>query len=351
MSNDRAAIIRAAFREQASLCRQLDSAFTADILDTVAATLDETTRTGQTILNWPGDALVDALALRLTGGLHALARSKEDAELTRLYDSRKGDLRAILARVVMQWDDWLAPWLASAPQTNEVGRSAVLWPGVLQVARLFGPKVELLELGASAGLNLNMDCYGYELGGVRAGEEDSPVQMKPAWTGPSPDNAAVQVVRRSGCDLNPINVSKPDVAARLLAYVWPDQGARLARIEAALTMAQSRPPLVEKADGADWIDKMLSEPQEEGITRLVYHSIALQYFPSAGRKRVIDAIKRAGETATVKRPLAWLSMEFAAEVKDQAILRLLCWPGDGNPRTLATVHPHGAAVNWVGETD
>jgi hypothetical protein len=340
--------IRAAFLEQARLCRSVGSPFTAQLLETLSETLDETTQTGRVILNWPSDPMVDALKLRIVGGLHALARSGDDAGLTDLYATQMGDMRAILSRVLADWDARLLPWLDGAPQTNEVGRSGMLWPGMMEIAHRFGPRLELLELGASAGLNLNMDHYGYDLGGVIAGEAGSPVQLAPEWRGPPPLAADVEIVRKSGVDLNPLDVSDPAIAARLLAYVWPDQPTRLQRIAAAIDLARRFPPQLARGDGADWIEAQLAAPQEAGVTRVVYHSIALQYFPEAGRKRVIDAIRSAGESATPERPIAWLSMEFRAEVKEHALLRLQCWPGSGELETLAELHPHGAWINWLG---
>ncbi len=340
--------VRAAFRKQADICRDLGSPFAADILATLADALDETTQTGQAVLRWPGDPMADALKLRLTGGLHALARSGEDAELSAIYAAREGDLKRVLPRVLGQWDAWLLPWLESAPQTNEVGRSGALLPGVMAVAQRFGPRVELLELGASAGLNLHMDRFGYDLGGVIAGDPASPVQLRPAWTGNPPVFANVDVVARRGVDLNPLDVSRPDVAARLLAYVWPDQAERLARIAAAIEIARDHPAPVDRGDGADWIEARLAGPQQMGVTRIVYHSIALQYFPEEGRARVIQAIQAAGALATAEHPLAWLSMEFGGSVVgNQARLRLQSWPGDGTSEILADVHPHGASINWL----
>lgn len=61
-------------REQAGWCAKLGSPFTARLLEAVGAMLDRSTRTGRTMLDWPGDPapLADALALRLAGGLHAM---------------------------------------------------------------------------------------------------------------------------------------------------------------------------------------------------------------------------------------------------------------------------------------
>ena len=343
--------IRAAFRRQAELCEAVGSPLTGRVIATLAETLDATTRTGARILDWPTDPLIDALPLRICGGLNALVRGGHDAELAQLYATRAGDFAGVLTRGVREWDDRLYPWLDSAPQTNEVARSGVLWPGMMEVARRFGPRIELLELGASGGLNLNMDRFGYDLAGVKSGDPASGVQLAPAWDGPPSPFAPVEVVARKGVDLNPLDVTDPAVSERMLAYIWPDQSERVARAEAAMVIARAHPPLIEAGDGATWIEAQLPRPQAEGVTRIVYHSIALQYFPPPDRARVIAALRVAGASATAARPLAWLFMEFRDTVSTAPDLCLQCWPGSGEIETLAHVHPHGARIEWVVDTN
>lgn len=338
--------IRAAFRVQAEFCCASGSPLTAEICSILADRLDHATRTGAAILDWPGDPLVDALMMRITGGLNALARSGQDPQLSGLYADRKGDFAGIVPRVIRDWDDWLFGWLDGPPQTNEVARASGLFPGIMAVTHRFGPNVELIELGPSAGLNLNMDRFGYDLGGVKAGDPASPLQLKPEWAGPPPVSAQVNVVSRVGIDRSPLAVSDPGVAERLMAFVWPDQDARLARIEAAIAIARQFPPPIEQGDAAEWTEARLATPQSEGVARIVYHSIVLQYLPPEGRARVSAAIAKAGAAATENRPLAWLSYEFHAQVP-MAELRLTTWP-DGEMVKLADCHPHGAVINWRG---
>lgn len=338
--------IREAFKTQAQFCRASGSPLTADILDALIAVLDRSTRTGAAILDWPGDPMADALKLRIAGGLNALARSGLDPELAALYVARSGDFEGVLRRVVAEHNEWLLPWLDGPPQTNEVARAGALWPGIMAVAARFGPDVELIELGPSAGLNMNMDRFGYDLGGAIAGDSGSGVRIKPQWSGPAPVVAPVNIVSRVGIDRNPLDVSRPEVADRLLAYVWPDQQERVARAEAAIALAQRYPPPIESGDAAEWLEKKLAEPQAEGVARIVYHSIVLQYLPPEGRARVREALRAAGARATGKRPLAWLSMEFSAE-SATAEIRLTGWP-DAEPRKLGDTHPHGAFIQWNG---
>lgn len=339
--------IRQAFLLQSQFCDALNSPLTAQVLRTLAETLDHSTKSGARVLDWPGDPMADALKLRIAGGLNALARSGDDAELTQLYNDRAGDFPTVLKRVLSEWDDRLFAWLDSPPQTNEVARSSVLWPGLMEIARHFGPNMELLELGSSAGLNLNMDRFGYDLGGMKSGDPMSPLQLKPDWHGPAPPSARINVVARAGIDQNPLDAAKPEVAERLLAYVWPDQLERVARAEAAISIAQQFPPPIESGDAADWIEARLSLPQISGVTRVVFHSIVLQYLPPEGRERVRSAIAEAGKRASGERPLAWLFMEFRQKGATSPELCLQCWPG-GDMESLANVHPHGASIHWLG---
>lgn len=337
--------IRDAFQLQAKYCHVAGSALTAEVVAALGDILDHSTRTGARILDWAGDPIVDALPLRIAGGLHALARSGKEDLLTRYYTTRDLEAHPVLRQVIAKWDDWLYPWLDGPPQTNEVARAGALWPAMLEIARRFGPDMEWIEIGTSAGLNLNMDRFGYRLGETVSGDSLSAVQISPKWTGKSPAPAAVNVCDRVGIDLNPLDPTDPAIVDRMLAYIWPDQPERLARAEAAIRVAQANPPPIVKGDATALLAPLLAEPQSEGRTRVIFHSVVLQYFPVEDRAKVRDLIEAAGARADAARPLAWLSMEFPDKVTE-AHITLRCWPGDGAPELLAKTHPHGAWVNW-----
>ena len=149
--------------------------------------LDRSSEIGRRVLDWPGDPgpFGDAVALRLCGGLHFLARNGGAPGARRLYPpaplARRGRALGGAGAGPCSTTRRSAAWLDRAPQTNEVGRSAVLMSGLLVIAARFGLPLRLYELGASAGLNLQLDRYGYDLGGLRAGDPGSPLQLKPDW--------------------------------------------------------------------------------------------------------------------------------------------------------------------------
>jgi hypothetical protein len=42
---------------------------------------------------------------------------------------------------------------------------------------------------------------------------------------------------------------------------------------------------VEQDDAAAWLDRRLAEPARPGMSRIVYHSVALRYFPAEAQDR------------------------------------------------------------------
>ena len=333
--------------KQAGWSRTLGSPLTADVLAVLAEKLSDDSETGRRIRNWPGDADDDAVSMRIAGGLHALARRGTDSVLSALYRGGGGDPAIIIPRIVAEHDDWLAKWLDLPPQTNEVARAGVLWPGLMEIAERFGPDMEWLELGSSAGLNLNMDRFSYDLGGVLAGEATSLVQIKPEWRGPPPRVARINVVDRVGVDRDPVDLTDAEQVERLTSFVWAGMADRMARIEGAIAIAADHPPRIERGDLVDWLEMQLNRPQQPGVTRVIFHSITFQYIPQSARARVERLLEIAGKRATVEKPLARLQMEMV-EFGKPIHLGLQCWPGSGAIETLAHVHPHGAVINWVG---
>jgi hypothetical protein len=348
-ATERERAVRAAFADQAVWAEKLESPFMARLTAVIGARLDRSGQVGRRLLDWPGrpDAGADNVVLRLCGGLHFLVRSGEARALAACYPPNPTPDENILWDAVdaalHDHEGAILQWLESAPQTNEVGRSAVLMAGLLAIADRFGQPIETYELGASAGLNMLLDQYCYDLGGQLAGDQASPLRLAPEWPGPPPPQAKVEIAARAGVDLRPIDPSRD--GERLLAYVWPDQPGRLRQLDAALAIARRSPPGVEQGDAADWLEEKLARPVDPGRSRVVLHSIAYQYFPPETQQRIAATIQEAGAGASEGAPVAWLRFEMApGETKPS--LRLICWPG-GEDRLLAWCHPHGKSVRWL----
>ncbi len=348
---DRESEVRAAFASQAEWCARLGSPFTSLLCRTLGERLDDSTDLGRRVLGWPGkpDALNDSVPLRLCGGLHGLVRAGKLPDLARLYPpnplSDAERLWPALRDAMQEAEPELLPWLDLPPQTNEVARSAVLMAGLAVVATETKLPLALFELGASGGLNMLLDRYDIRLGQRRFGNPASGVKLAPDWEGADPTGAEVRIASRRGVDMSPIEITDPRARERLLAYIWPDQPQRLARLEAALAIAAKEPPDVAKADAADWLETTLVAAEEPGVARVVLHSVAFQYFPAETQERIARHLDMVGSAATADAPVAWLRYETERH-QSTPTLRLRIWPG-GEDRLLAHADPHGRKVTWL----
>jgi hypothetical protein len=341
--------IRSAFADQATSCRKLGSPFTALVVALLGERLDQSTTTGRKVLSWNGDpsSRVDSVPLRLAGAMHALVRSGRAPSLARIYPPHTTPeasvFATIMADTITEHDEWVADFIDNPPQTNEIGRSGLLYPGLVTITRLTGLPLALYELGSSAGLNLMLDRFRYTLGELTLGKPCSAVHLRPAWTGRIEAGPAVVISSRRGCDQAPIDIRQLTARERLMAYIWPDQPERLERTAAAIEIALSEPLVIDKSDAADWVDAQMATVPQSGVTRVLMHSISFQYFPADSQKRIKDAMARAGAAATSETPLAWLSFELEG---DAFTLRLRLWPHNVD-LTLATGDAHGWTVRWV----
>lgn len=342
--------IRASFLAQAASCRDLGSPFMGLLCDTLARDLDRTTRFGRRILDWSGDPgpRGDALALRACGALHRLTRSGAAPDLAGLFPAPPAAatrLAGTLAAVLPAFDDRLAADLDRVPQTNEIGRSAVLLGAALMLADTYRRPIELLEIGAAAGLNLLFDHHAYDLGIGAWGPHDAVLALACDWRGASPPLAApLEIASRAGCDRAPVDARDPSAREDQLSWIWADQRARLERTATALELAARLGPTIERADAADWLEARLAAPAEPGRLRLVFHTVVRQYLPEATRRRLDAALAAAGARADAETPLAHLSMEADATPGAAAVV-LTTWPG-GEAREIGRADFHGRRVAW-----
>ncbi len=207
--------VRQAFEDQARFCDQLGSPFTALLCRVLADGLDGSSDVERYILEWPGDPspFADSVALRVAGALHCLVRAGRAGALAPLYPPHPMPnapaLLEAVRRLLAEESLFVRDFLGFAPQTNEVGRSAALIAGWLEIAARTGLPLSLFEIGASAGLNLIADRYAYRFGDVRwtpaeeslggPGQSFSGLTLSCGWKGRSPAlDAALRVRSRRG---------------------------------------------------------------------------------------------------------------------------------------------------------
>ena len=341
---------RAAFllRDQAAYCTAMGSPLYAHLLERAAA--DAEAGGPVHALLEPFDApnlRADALALRFMAAVHRLVLMGAAPRLAAHFPTAGGGAGLegawdAFRDVVAQQAERLGPLVAMPCQTNEVGRCAALAFGFLELAAMYRLPLRLLEVGASAGLNLRFDHFRYGGGGVSWGPARSPVDLRGLWLEAPPHlPEELTVGERRGCDPRPVDATTAEGRLQLESSLWADQVVRLKRLRAAFEVAAREPATVERASVDEWLPRVLDAPRR-GVTTVVYHAIVYEYFSDIVRRGFHEALARAGVAATPDAPLAWLRFEATPATRGYAVT-LTTWPS-GEERVVATAGAHGSDV-------
>jgi hypothetical protein len=236
--------------------------------------------------------------------------------------------------------------LARTTQTNEPGRSSVLLP---VLARL-PPPLALLEVGASAGLCLIPDRYGYDYGAQRIEPPASRGGAAPvfpcATSGAVPIPTGVpEIVWRAGLDLNPIDLRAPEEVAWLETLVWPGQVGRAERLRAAIATARLDPPNLVRGDLLTDLEPLIAAAPK-AATLVIFHTAVLPYVtPRANRDR-FAAIVRAADACWISNEAPSVSPSFSEAVPPAPAPGRFLLALNGRP--LAWTGAHGQSLDWFG---
>ena len=202
--------------------------------------------------------------LRLLGGMHFLVLGGEGS-----WDA--------VDQMLEERADFLARFVAEQPvQTNEVGRARTLVRGLEAVGR---ERIDLLELGTSAGLLLYPDRY-YDV--------------------------PFKIVRRRGIDTHPIDVTTDEGARLLEAFVWPDQTERIERLRAAIAIVREDPPELITGDYVDLVSELVDKDT------VVMTCVTTVYLED----------ERYAELVEKLRGVTWLSLEMPRDAAGYDGMRL-----------------------------
>lgn len=350
-------MIAESFREQARWCGQFGSPFTEQLLLRAADDLDAGGVARRLVGEWPGNPRADALSLRFAGALHAAVLTRRDPALAAAYPASDSDwsldrVWPLAAAFLVREEAWVRQFMTSPPQTNETGRATGLAAGFMWLAERLPEPFHLLELGASAGLNLNWDKFRYAYAPWGRTEGTGPL-IPTVVSGAPPAWRDIAIASRAACDQNPLDPAAPEARLRLAAYVWADQTERLQRLARAIELATQSGVKVEAADAAEWTARKLAPGLPEGTT-VIYHSVFFQYPPESVRQAIRNAIEAAGAKADSRRTLAWLRLEPEAVLTSgrqsaRYVLNAKMWPdtSGAESHTLADADAHGRTLDWA----
>ena len=245
------------------------------------------------------------------------------------------------------WMEPLRQLVLDPVQTNEVGRCGPLLGGFLLVAHRTDLPLRLLEIGASAGLNLNWDHYRYTWPGGAWGNSSSPLVLQDVFTGERlPPLPAVTVLERAGCDPRPLDPTSQDGRLALQSFIWADQVERMHILDQAIAIARTYPVRVERVGALEWLRSRLANPAA-GAATVLFHSVVWQYIRPEEKKAVLELVEAVGAGASSNSPFAWLRMEPG---KEGAEVRLKIFPGFED-QLIATAGYHKPQTAWIAECE
>jgi len=346
---DRTSELRSGAELQSRLCKENGSPTYGAIIDALAENLLNNCTAVEILRADSRDVVGSALYLRFLGAVNRIALADPSCPLRRFFPSLGGHIDVdkvpgVFFDVVAERQDVVAAGLAADVQTNDVGRAAPLSAALNHLTRTTESAVSLLEVGASAGLNLWLDLYRVDAGLTQWGPPDSPVQLTGHFIAGSPPVGRFVVADRKGCDLNPINLADPAAPDLLRSFVWPEHVRRLRQLNAAIAAV---PPIaVTAADACGWLSENLPETPR-GVITVVFHSIVWPYLSAETRADFCEIMAEAGRTADRDRRLAWISLEPNASY-GTTMLTCRTWPG-AKYEVLAETSPHGEAVRWFAD--
>lgn len=242
-------------------------------------------------------------------------------------------------------------------QTNEIGRCAVLWPALHELAVRSGtPQMALLDVGTSAGLNLGVDVYRYDASDPRPGAPLLPCE----WQGERrpPVSPTPRLVQRCGIDPAPVSVDDEAAVRWLRACLWPSDTARAARFVQAVQIARAqRWPVRREADCTAAIERWIAA-LPPGVQPVIFNSWVLAYFQPPALQRHLDTLRELVRCTGAM----WLSAESVSlrvgpvepppprpGLPASHTLWTLCHRVDGDVRfeALARSHAHGRWAEWL----
>lgn len=270
-------------------------------------------------------------------------------------------------------------------QTNEVGRSATLFPGLYQAtfAASSAPPgalrpLGIVEIGASAGLNLRPGAYGYRYAvserGADAGKTATArrtmtavgmsarlmldCELRGDKVPPLPDGA-LPIASAVGLDLRPVDLGDPADTRWLEACQWPEQLERLAQLRAAIALARLDPPEVVQGDAVDDVRRLIDQVPGEALP-VVTSTWVLTYLPIERQRALMQVMDEIGAERDVAMVLSEQPERIpgvdvpprpdgAPDGRATALVRLEWRDGERIAVRLADQHPHGNWLEWLAD--
>ena len=291
----------------------------------------------------------------LFGAVHALLLSGAQHPLTEYYRScggaRPADDGAYPAfkSFVDREREHIEPIIKTrVTNTNEVGRSALLYLAYDFIARETGVPLNIIEIGPSAGLNLNWLRYGYrytgEHGAALTRNEEAALILCSELRGRRQPVLAPKLPEVDwivGLELNPVDLSAPQERLWLRALVWPERLDRMKRLDAALAIAAQCPPRILRGDAAGDLSMLIDGMPAGPLT--IAHTLVTYQFD----RQALDALESVLRQASGERAVYEVGVEWDGSSYPISLIRRHAGKAQGV--ALARCDPHGGWIEWLAD--
>lgn len=310
------------------------------------------------------------------GAVHFLLLKKPSTELATFYPSINSSPKSKLPFdlfkefCIANAESIKAILATKIVQTNALNRSAYLMPIIFSLFEE-NTTINLIDIGTSAGLNLNFDLYEYDYGAkgkfgnssvkidseIRGGELPNFSTMKrasiPIFYRESSGSSKhflrkpITIKNKIGIDQNPLDIKVPQNALWLKALIWPDRQQRFQRMAQAIELAQdSTIELIKAVEVNDF--KRIIQNQDIGIPLVIYHTHVLYQFTQVAKTAFWAMLDEIGQA----RDFYYLAAEATSVLRNDygrtgVLVELTSYKnGVKSSKLVAVTNGHADWVEW-----
>ena len=278
-----------------------------------------------------------------------LAALRGHVVLAPIYDdARRGELRrpkSAAHRVVTALrdePDLVRGELWRSTQTNEPGRSAVLQAVVADLVR-GDESVNVLEVGASAGINLRFDQFP-----VRDHDDANPLTLVCDDRSEIDRSQALpQVNERVGIDLNPLSLANEDDRLWLKACLWAEERRRHERFDAIVAAYEHWPSAtILRGSVRERLNDAIARCAT-GDTTIIVNTWTVAYFSKDEREWYFDEVVRRSRhdnvaSISIESPMVtWPGVDATKDDLHRAASQIVVTRSGTSPVRWGWCHAHG----------
>ncbi|MFD2830780.1 DUF2332 domain-containing protein [Corticicoccus populi] len=187
-------------------------------------------------------------------------------------------------------------------QTNEVRRTAYLYPLFSMISQKNDAPISLIEIGTSAGLNLCADQYRYVYEGVEGtfGNSTSELEIHSKIIGEMTHdlNHIPDIRDRIGIDLNVMDLNTDDDYLWLKALIWPEHHQRREMLKAAKEIVTAENVELIEGDAVSILDSTVQNINTEN-TLCIFHTHVANQMSEDQKEELLKAVDLIADGRTV----------------------------------------------------